>query len=90
MSTNEGAWHTYFISYEITESGLEVNVYADGAPTATLSGTASASTTSIFIRLGDMSGNNTYQGSLDWIIWTDDDAFFPGGVDLPQGFSLIP
>ncbi|MBN2036397.1 MAG: hypothetical protein JW768_06605 [Chitinispirillaceae bacterium] len=89
-TVSEGAWHTYFVSYEITESGLAVNVHVDGAPTATVAGTATASTTSIFIRLGDMSNNNAYQGSLDWIIWTTDGAFFPGGVDLPQGFSLVP
>jgi hypothetical protein len=90
VNISEGAWHTYFIFFEITETGMRVNVYVDGAPTAILSGTATDPTTSIFIRLGDMSGNNAYQGSLDWIIWTSDDTFFPGGVDLPQGFSLSP
>ena len=83
-------WHTYFVSYEIMESGLRVNVHIDGEPTAALAGTATAAAGSIYLRLGDMSGNNTYQGSLDWMLWTTDDAFFPGGVDMPEGFSLTP
>ncbi|MBN1307916.1 MAG: hypothetical protein JXA18_08370 [Chitinispirillaceae bacterium] len=84
------AMHTYMVSYEVLSEGVRINVYIDGAPTAALSGTVTVSTSSIFIRLGDMSNNNAYKGSLDWIMWTADGAFFPGGVDMPEGVSLTP
>jgi hypothetical protein len=78
------------ISFEAVTGGIRIKVYIDGAPTARLSGTVTAAPNGLFIRLGDMSNTNTYKGSLDWIMWTSDGAFFPGGVDMPSGFSLNP
>jgi hypothetical protein len=90
VSLTASVMHTYMISYEMLSAGLRINVYIDGAPTAVLSGTVTLASGESYIRLGDMSNTNTYKGSLDWIMLTTDGAFFPGGVDLPEGFSLIP
>ena len=90
VSISASVMHTYMVTYEILSTGLRINVFIDGAPTAVLSGTVTAAASNAFIRLGDMSNNNTYMGSLDWIMWTTDGAFFPGGVDMPEGFSLTP
>jgi hypothetical protein len=90
VTVSASAMHTYMISYENIGSGMRINVYIDGAPTALLSGTVTVGASGTYIRLGDLSGSNTYKGSLDWIMWTTDGAFFPGGVDIPEGFSLKP
>ena len=82
--------HTFMISFEAVSGGIRINVYIDGEPTAKLSGTVTAAPSGLYIRLGDMSNTNTYNGSLDWIMWTTDGAFFPGSVDMPPGFSLNP
>jgi len=86
---SSSAWHTYFLSYEVVTTGLQMKVYVDGAARAALSGIATFPTTSGYIRLGDLSGNNSYKGSLDWIMWTFNGAYAPG-IGLPSGFSLVP
>lgn len=90
VSASASVMHTYMVSCEMLSTGLRMNVYIDGAPTAALSGTVTVGASGTYIRLGDLSGNNTYKGSLDWIIWTSDGSFFPGGVDMPAGYSLVP
>jgi len=83
------AWHTYLISYEIVAIGLQIKVYVDGAARAALSGIATSAATGNFMRLGDLSGNNSFSGSIDWIMWTLSGAYAPG-IGLPSGFSLVP
>lgn len=90
ISLSASVMHTYMIGYEILDDGIFINVYIDGAPTAALSGKVTAVASGAYIRIGDMSSTNTYKGSLDWIMWTSDGAFFPGSVDIPEGFSLNP
>jgi hypothetical protein len=83
------AWHTYFVSYEVVATGLQIKVYLDGAAHAAMSGIATNAATSGYIRLGDLSGNNSFKGSIDWILWTFNGAYVPG-IGLPSGFSLVP
>jgi hypothetical protein len=90
VNVSTSVMHTYMVSCEMLSTGLRMKVYIDGTPTAALSGTMTVGASGTYIRLGDLSGNNTYQGSLDWIIWTSDGVFFPGGVDMPAGFTLKP
>ena len=82
-------WHTYLVSYQVVATGLQIKVYVDGTGIVALLGIATTVAANSYIRLGDMSGNNTYMGSIDWIIWTFDGAYVPG-VNLPEGFSLVP
>jgi hypothetical protein len=83
------AWHTYLISVEMVATGLQMKVYVDGSARAAASGIASGAASGLYIRLGDLSGNNSFSGSLDWIMWTFSGAYAPG-IGLPSGFSLIP
>jgi hypothetical protein len=39
--------------------------------------------------LGDLSANNSFSGSLDWIMWTMSGAYAPG-IGLPSGYSPAP
>jgi hypothetical protein len=83
------AWHTYLISYETVATGLQIKVYIDGSSRAAASGIATSVSTGAFIRLGDLSGSNSFSGSVDWIMWTLSGAYAPG-IGLPSGFSLTP
>jgi hypothetical protein len=83
------AWHTYLISVEMVATGLQMKVYVDGSARAAASGIASGAASGLYIRLGDLSGNNSFSGSLDWIMWTFSGAYAPG-IGLPSGFSLVP
>ncbi len=82
-------WHTYFLSYEITNDGkLVTKVYLDGATAPLVEGLSTAADSSGYFRFGDGSGSKPYASSIDWIIWTFDGAFSPDQVNLPAGFSL--
>jgi hypothetical protein len=83
------AWHTYLISFETVATGLQIKVYVDGSARAAASGIATSIATGGFIRLGDLSANNSFSGSLDWIMWTFSGAYAPG-IGLSSGFSLAP
>jgi hypothetical protein len=83
------AWHTYFISYEMVATGLQIKVYVDGAAKAAASGIATSPATGDFIRLGDLSANNSFRGSMNWIMWTMSGAYAPG-IGLPSGYLLAP
>lgn len=88
-AVSASAWHTYFISYEVVATGLQIKVYVDGAARAAMSAIATTPATGSYIRLGDLSGNNSFKGSIDWILWTFNGAYVPG-IGLPSGFSLVP
>lgn len=83
------AWHTYLISFETIATGLQIKVYVDGSARAAVSGVATSVAPNSFIRLGDLSGNNSFSGSMDWIMWTFSNAYAPG-IGLPSGYSLAP
>ena len=88
-SVSASAWHTYLISFATLVSGLQIKVYVDGSARAAVSGIATSAATGNFIRLGDLSANNSFSGSLDWIMWTMSGAYAPG-IGLPSGYSPAP
>jgi hypothetical protein len=88
-AVSASAWHTYLISFETVATGLQIKVYVDGSARAAASGVATSVATGAFIRLGDLSANNSFSGSMDWIMWTFTGAYAPG-IGLPSGFSLTP
>jgi hypothetical protein len=88
-SVSASTWHTYLISFATLASGLQIKVYVDGSARAAVSGIATSAATGNFIRLGDLSANNSFSGSLDWIMWTMSGAYAPG-IGLPSGYSPAP
>lgn len=82
------AWHTYFLTFEMVSDGMNIKVYVDGNAIPVLSGKAVTVNTNAYIRFGDTSTSQDYQGSMDWIFWTFDGAYVPGLVTLPPGYSL--
>lgn len=88
-AVSASAWHIYLVSFEMVATGLQIKVYVDGSARSAASGIATSVATGLYIRLGDLSGNNSFSGSMDWIMWTFSGAYAPG-IGLPSGYSLVP
>jgi hypothetical protein len=84
------------ISITLTDATTgDVRVYGDGndTPLLTLTGVTLRPTSSAghnFLRFGD-GGSNAYKANIDWIIWTDQDAYRPSDLigTLPAGIGVI-
>jgi hypothetical protein len=81
----------YQVSVELTsatEGTVSVYEPASDTPLITYTGTLNA-TTDNYIRFGEASSSN-YQGTIDWIIWTEDGAYLPSALvgQLPAGLGI--
>jgi pectate lyase len=84
------------VSITLTDATTgNVQVYGDGndTPLLTLTGVTLRPTSSAghnFLRFGD-GGGNAYKSNIDWVIWTNENAYLPSELKgaLPAGIGAI-
>jgi hypothetical protein len=79
--------HTYMVSFKVTNSGIETNIYVDGSTTPVVTGTSRESKSKTELAIAD-GGGTLYLGYLDWFYYTTDGTFTPNNVILPTGITL--
>ncbi|MEC5384213.1 hypothetical protein VVD49_00690 [Uliginosibacterium sp. H3] len=87
-------YHVFHIAITMnTPSSGTVLVYLDGNATPILNQTVSSFPAAAVgennLRLGDTDSTYTRKGSLDWLVWTNSDAYTPAQLSgkLPAGFT---
>lgn len=77
-------WHTY----RIAVSGSMAYVYIDEGKEPVISGASTSSTSDLYIKIGDGSGD-AIGGYLDWCIVDMSGAYAPGeGLPIPEGLKV--
>ena len=86
-ATDFSSPHTYMVSFKVTGSGIETNVYVAGSTTPAVTGTSIEANNKTRLAIAD-GGGTLYLGYLDWFYYTADGAFTPNNVILPTGVTL--
>lgn len=93
-SIDTSTMHIYQLDVTLTSATAgSFQLYVDGVANSTLKGSGALRATTYagdnFVIFGAQSSSESYQGNIDWVVWSTDGAFTPSQVkgNLPSGLG---